>query len=239
MQGKILVIDDEKSIRESVKEILTQEGFTVRVAGSATDAWKKIKNWNPEMLILDILFPGEGIKSFVKRLDKEIENIKIIYLSVYSKSAAKRLGYLGLSEKIVGYVEKPFSISELLEIVENALQEDKTKLQSSLSIEKLFQRIKGQLDKRGIADLKEEFPAQSTSSIQEVLSKLDSENEVIVSSSKPTLVYSSAFKMKILKQVVQFYQSNIKSVSQIADKIGIEPEKLRTIINDTEKVKLK
>lgn len=139
----------------------------------------------------------------MKRLDKETDHLKIIYVSVYSKSAAKRLGYLKLSDNIVRYVEKPFSISELLKTVKKAFEAESSE-STSLPKKKLYQRIKGQLDPQGILDLREEFPAQSINSIKEAITELDSENEVIISSSRPTLLYSPTYKIEILKQVVQF-----------------------------------
>lgn len=125
MKGKILVADDEKEIRTTIKELLEAEGYQVKTANSVSSAKQILQEWNPNLILLDILFPGsgEGIEGFVKKVDPR--RTKILYVSVYSKAAAKQLGFLDLSESIVGYIEKPFSTSHLLSVIEEALKEKK------------------------------------------------------------------------------------------------------------------
>lgn len=121
MMGKILVVDDEEEIRRIGREILEREGYRVSVAKTTDDAWKKVQKENPDLLLLDIMIPGD-LKKFVKKLEEK--GSKILYLSVVDRTEAKRRGLLDISENIKGYIEKPFSLDTLLGAVEEALNEE-------------------------------------------------------------------------------------------------------------------
>ncbi|NIQ07230.1 MAG: response regulator [Candidatus Korarchaeota archaeon] len=119
MGKRILVVDDDDNVRESIRTLLKKEGYTIKTAKSTTDAWETLSKWRADLIILDILFPGENIKEFVKKVDKRSAS-KILYLSVFAHSAAEDLGYIELSENVLGYIEKPFSIPNLLKKVKTA-----------------------------------------------------------------------------------------------------------------------
>lgn len=124
MTEKILVVDDEGEIRMIGREILENEGYRVSVAKTTDAAWKKIQKQTPDLLLLDIMIPGD-LKEFVKKMEKEYKRTKILYLSVVDRTEAKRRGLLDISENIKGYIEKPFSLDTLLETVGGALKEGK------------------------------------------------------------------------------------------------------------------
>lgn len=124
MTEKILVVDDEGEIRRIGREILENEGYRVSVAKTTDAAWKKIQKQTPDLLLLDIMIPGD-LKEFVKKMEKEYKRTKILYLSVVDRTEAKRRGLLDISENIKGYIEKPFSLDTLLETVGGALKEGK------------------------------------------------------------------------------------------------------------------
>lgn len=118
MRKKILVVDDEKEITRTTKEVLTAEGYIVETANSTDDAWEKLQKWKPDLILLDIKLPG-NVKKFVKKAG-QFSNLKIIYLSAFSRLNAERRGFFALSEKIQGYIEKPFSITSLLDEIKEA-----------------------------------------------------------------------------------------------------------------------
>lgn len=124
MTEKILVVDDEGEIRRIGREILENEGYSVSVAKTTDAAWKKIQKQTPDLLLLDIMIPGD-LEAFVKKMEKEYKRTKILYLSVVDRTEANRRGLLDISENIKGYIEKPFSLDTLLEAVGGALKEGK------------------------------------------------------------------------------------------------------------------
>lgn len=119
MGGNILVVDDEKSIRKTTSEFLHAEGYNIKTAETTEVAWETLQDWDTDLILLDIMLPGD-LEAFVKRLER-FENVKVLYLTSFPHSEAKRLGFLELSEKILGYVEKPFSLSVLLKKVKNGM----------------------------------------------------------------------------------------------------------------------
>lgn len=121
MEQRVLLVEDEKEIRETTREILEREGYTVKAEITTSEAWECIQEWTPDLILVDIMLPGE-IKDFVKRVD-QIGGVKILYLSAFAKQNAKKRGLLDLSKQIIGYISKPFSIETLLEKVKNAFEQ--------------------------------------------------------------------------------------------------------------------
>jgi len=106
----VLVVDDEKTVCNSCRKILTQEGYHVDVALSGEEALKKVKGNGFDVLITDWKMPEiDGIE-VVRRIKKENPNIAVImitgYPSVESSIKAIRSG-------VSDYVPKPFTPEEL------------------------------------------------------------------------------------------------------------------------------
>lgn len=122
MSKQILVVDDEKRIRKTTKKALEPEDYNVKTADSVPSARKVLKNSHIDVILLDIMLPG-SLEQFVKHVDATYE-VKILYLTSFPKSKAEKLGFLDLSKKIKGYIEKPFSLSSLYSKIENAWKEE-------------------------------------------------------------------------------------------------------------------
>jgi len=119
MAKKILVVDDEPDIRESVKMILTKNGYNVITADNGDQCLQKAKQENPDLILLDIMMPGTPVSEVVK----QIKNIKIAFMSVVRISDARKRG-LTSQENIVDFFQKPFNVSDLIDRVELILNED-------------------------------------------------------------------------------------------------------------------
>jgi len=84
VKKKILVVDDEKTIRLLLKEELTDEGYEVITAESGEMALKMIKEEKPDLVTLDIKMPGEDGLSILRKI-REIEyDLPVIICSAYS-----------------------------------------------------------------------------------------------------------------------------------------------------------
>ncbi len=84
MKKKILVVDDEKSIRLLLTEELTDEGYDVITAESGEMALRMIKDEKPDLVTLDIKMPGEDGLSVLREI-REIEyDLPVIICSAYS-----------------------------------------------------------------------------------------------------------------------------------------------------------
>lgn len=107
---KVLVVDDEKLIREVIKEYGEYEGYQVIEAEDGTDALDILEHENIDIIVLDIMMPKlDGFSTF--REIKKIKNIPTIILSARNEEYDKLLGFdLGIDD----YLTKPFSPKELI-----------------------------------------------------------------------------------------------------------------------------
>lgn len=107
---KVLVVDDEKLIREVIKEYGEYEGYQVIEAEDGTGALDILEHENVDIIVLDIMMPKlDGFSTF--REIKKIKNIPTIILSARNEEYDKLLGFdLGIDD----YLTKPFSPKELI-----------------------------------------------------------------------------------------------------------------------------
>jgi phosphate regulon transcriptional regulator PhoB len=109
---KILVIEDERDIRELVRVNLEAEGFTVLEAGNGELGLALVKRERPALVVLDLMLPGLGGLEVCRRIRGEDETARMPVVMLTARSAE--------ADKIVGleigaddYVTKPFSPREL------------------------------------------------------------------------------------------------------------------------------
>ena len=113
----ILVVDDDDRIRELVKEYLEEKNFLVTTARDAISAKKKLEIVKFDILILDIMMPGQSGLSLTKDL-KEIDSTPIILLTAKDEANDRIEGLeLGADD----YLGKPFEPKELLLRIKNIL----------------------------------------------------------------------------------------------------------------------
>jgi len=113
----ILVIDDDDRIRELVKQYLEDNNFLVTSAKDALDAKKKLEILKFDILILDIMMPGESGLSLTKEIKKN-NSTPIILLTAKGETQDRIEGLeLGADD----YLGKPFEAKELLLRIKNIL----------------------------------------------------------------------------------------------------------------------
>ena len=113
----ILVVDDDDRIRELVKEYLVENNFVVTTAKDAYDAKKKLEIVKFDILVLDIMMPGESGLSLTKKIKKN-NPTPIILLTAKGETHEKIEGLeLGADD----YLGKPFEPKELLLRIKNIL----------------------------------------------------------------------------------------------------------------------
>jgi DNA-binding NtrC family response regulator len=116
----ILVVDDEPEIRNSVRDILEDEGFTVALAENAEQARAQRQERTPDLVLLDIWMPGEDGVSLLKEWkEQESLDFPVVMMSghgtVQTAVEATRLGAFD-------FIEKPLSLAKLLRVTNQALQ---------------------------------------------------------------------------------------------------------------------
>lgn len=121
---KILLVEDEAVVRESVRDWLVEDGYEVDVAEDGEEALEKIKKEEFGVIILDLKLPGiDGLQVFeeAKELKPETKGVIITaYPSKETQEKAKRLGLLD-------YLAKPFHVEDLEKLISAALGEAEEK----------------------------------------------------------------------------------------------------------------
>jgi two-component system phosphate regulon response regulator PhoB len=117
----ILVVDDETSLRKLIQINLSREGFKVREAKDAQEAWEKIREKKPHLILLDVMLPGKSGLDFLKELrESEFSDIKVIILSARAQKDDIEKGKKAGAD---GYVVKPFDPIALGKKIKRFLQE--------------------------------------------------------------------------------------------------------------------
>ena len=138
---KILVVDDEKSIREVIRTYAEFEGHEVVEAVDGLDAIDKVKEEDFDVIVMDIMMPRlDGFSSY-KEI-KKIKNIPVLMLSARSEEYDKLFGFeIGIDD----YVTKPFSPKELMARL-NVIVNRNNKVEENKTME--FEGLKIDLDGR-------------------------------------------------------------------------------------------
>jgi len=117
-KNTVLVVDDEKDIRELIEIYLINEGLNIITACDGIDALEKLKNNDIDLIILDIMMPKlDGIRTCLKI--REEKKLPIIMLSAKNEDNDK---ILGLNVGADDYVTKPFNPLELTARVKSQLR---------------------------------------------------------------------------------------------------------------------
>jgi len=127
---RVLIVDDDSSIRQICREVLEIGGYQVRDAGSANAALAEARRFRPDMIVLDVLMPGiDGYRcAEMLRSDPAIGMAPIIFLSARSDTADKVRAFRSGAED---YMVKPFDADELLARVGKALDRQARELGAS------------------------------------------------------------------------------------------------------------
>jgi two-component system, OmpR family, alkaline phosphatase synthesis response regulator PhoP len=119
-QKKILLVDDEVDLVETIRFSLENEGFTVLVSYNGEDALNQARKENPDLILLDLMLPKlDGYKVCrLLKFDERYKHIPILMLTAKTQEKDKLLGKeTGANE----YITKPFDIDKLMEKVKSYL----------------------------------------------------------------------------------------------------------------------
>jgi DNA-binding response OmpR family regulator len=108
--SRILLVDDETLITDSLTYSLRREGFEVKAAGDAAQAMQDVLDFQPDLVVLDIMLPGMSGLEFCRSL-RSHSTIPVIMLTARGEEIDR---VLGLEVGADDYLAKPFSFRELL-----------------------------------------------------------------------------------------------------------------------------
>ncbi len=107
---RILVVDDEASLRELVRSYLLKEGFEVYLAGNGSEAIEGVRRHHPDVVVLDIMLPGMDGFQVLQEIRKE-SDVYVVMLTARSEEMDK---VMGLTMGADDFLTKPFSPRELV-----------------------------------------------------------------------------------------------------------------------------
>ena len=115
---RLLLVDDEAALREPLAEYLSRQGFRVTEAASAADARSRLRDETPDLVLLDIMMPGEDGLSLCRHL-VEARSIPTIFLTARGEATDR---IVGLEIGADDYVVKPFEPRELVARIRSVLR---------------------------------------------------------------------------------------------------------------------
>lgn len=119
MSIKILIVDDDEKILQSIKDILEQRQYEISIAKTGREGLKQFETVNPGLVITDIIMPDmEGIE-LIKSIKKKNKNIPIIAMSgdIVGQRFLKASRLLGAIDTLL----KPFTAKELKDKINRSL----------------------------------------------------------------------------------------------------------------------
>lgn len=117
---RVLVVDDEQTACDMLKNFLTKKGYETMTALSGEEAIKKVKEERPHMILLDIRMPGiDGVETLkrIREMDKEVGVIMITACGdIKDAMESVKLG-------AYDYITKPFDLEFVKDLIEHCLED--------------------------------------------------------------------------------------------------------------------
>jgi len=154
----ILITDDERDIRELISDILKDEGYTTRLAGTSDQCMAEISREVPALMILDIWLKDsrmDGI-DILKTVKREHPEVPIIIISGHGNI---EIAVAAIKQGAYDFIEKPFNIDQLLVVIRRAMETSRLRRENQalkrgdtpattmLGDSAAFRSLRAQLDK--------------------------------------------------------------------------------------------
>ncbi|NEO26636.1 MAG: response regulator [Kamptonema sp. SIO4C4] len=119
--SKVLVVEDSMAQRQMISDLLRESGLTVEVAGNGVEALERIREYNPDIVVLDIVMPQMNGYEFCRRLkaDPKTQGVPVVMCSSKGEEFDR---YWGMRQGADAYIAKPFQPMELIGTVKQLLR---------------------------------------------------------------------------------------------------------------------
>ncbi|MDO6589546.1 sigma-54-dependent Fis family transcriptional regulator [Loktanella sp. D2R18] len=156
--GDILITDDERDIRELISDILIDEGYTTRLAGTSDACMAEIAKAPPALMILDIWLKDSGMDGIdiLKTVKRDNPDIPVVIISGHGNI---EIAVAAIKQGAYDFIEKPFNIDQLLVVIRRAMETSRLRRENvalkrgdvasadMLGDSAAFRLLKSQLDK--------------------------------------------------------------------------------------------
>ncbi|WP_238371381.1 sigma-54-dependent transcriptional regulator [Heliomarina baculiformis] len=126
----ILIVDDERDIRELVSDILEDEGYVTRLAGNSDDCMNAINTEPPALLILDIWLKDsrmDGI-DILKTVKRDNPDVPVVIISGHGNI---EIAVAAIKQGAYDFIEKPFNIDQLMVVIRRAMEASRLRRENS------------------------------------------------------------------------------------------------------------
>jgi len=209
--GDILIVDDERDIRELIADILQDEGYTTRLAANSDACMAEINAEPPALMILDIWLKdssmdGIDILSTVKRSNPDIP---IVIISGHGNI---EIAVAAIKQGAYDFIEKPFNIDQLLVVIRRAMEASR------------LRRENQDLKRRDVAQA--EMVGSSTA-FKALKSQLD---KVTKSNGRVMLTGSSGCGKEVAARYIHASSSRAGAPFVVVNSASIEPERMEEVL---------
>ena len=154
----ILIVDDERDIRELISDILEDEGFTTRLAGTSDEAMSEMNKEPPALMILDIWLKDSNMDGIdiLKHVKRDNPDVPVIIISGHGNI---EIAVAAIKQGAYDFIEKPFNIDQLMVVITRAMETSRLRRENSelrrkdvttadmIGSSPAFRTLKSQLDK--------------------------------------------------------------------------------------------
>ncbi len=207
----ILIVDDERDIRELIGDILEDEGYTTRLAGNSSDAMTEINAEPPALLILDIWLKDskmDGI-DILKTVKRDNPDIPVVIISGHGNI---EIAVAAIKQGAYDFIEKPFNIDQLLVVIRRAMETSQL-------------RRENQQLKRG--DVKAAEMIGESASYRALLSQLD---KVTKSNGRVMLTGPAGCGKEVAARYIHGKSGRANAPFVTVNCAGVEPEMMEAML---------
>ncbi|MBO6604225.1 MULTISPECIES: sigma-54-dependent transcriptional regulator [Paracoccaceae] len=154
----ILVVDDERDIRELICDILQDEGFSTRMAGNSDDCMAELNAAPPGLMILDIWLKDSNMDGIdiLKHVKRDNPDVPVVIISGHGNI---EIAVAAIKQGAYDFIEKPFNIDQLMVVIRRAMETSRLRRENSalrrqdgktaemIGQGAAFKTLKSQLDK--------------------------------------------------------------------------------------------
>ncbi|MHC4132818.1 MAG: response regulator transcription factor [Planctomycetota bacterium] len=135
----VFVVDDDESVRKALKRLIKSVGMNVETFATAQDFLSRQHYEGPSCLVLDVRMPGVSGLDLQQRLAKANLRVPIIFITGHGNIP---MSVQAMKNGAVDFLEKPFEDQALLELIQNAIEQDKQALQEYAAKNQILKRFK-------------------------------------------------------------------------------------------------
>ncbi|MGH1453676.1 MAG: sigma-54-dependent transcriptional regulator [Paracoccaceae bacterium] len=154
----ILIVDDERDIRELISDILEDEGYATRLAGNSDEAMNAVNDEPPALMVLDIWLKDSRMDGLdiLKTVKRDNPDVPVVIISGHGNI---EIAVGAIKQGAYDFIEKPFNIDQLLVVIRRAMETSRLRRENTtlrrkdvtsaemVGVSPSFKTLLGQLDK--------------------------------------------------------------------------------------------